>query len=363
MKKYIGPVITLIIIALAFIYFSEQKKIKDQSGKPIVKIGVSLPLTGNLGYAGQGMKAALEVLQEESNKKEYKKQYQFIIEDNGFDNKAAATITSKFINIDNVDAIIDFGSIIGQVSSPISQKAKMIHINVCSSDKSVAKGEYNFLITTTPEAETALLAKKISERYENVAIIAQNEVSSQITMNSLIKEFKDRGIKHTKYVVNQNEKDFRLILSKAEEQKPDVYVVFLYTPGLEIFVKQLKELGIQTPLTSTHFFANIEDYNLIEGSHYVDYASINPILKKEILAKTKGSNYEMCLAYIYEAGQFIMEAFDKNDDKEQAHKYIRNMIARSSEVTEQINQKEDTIFIISPSWRQIKNGKPELVQE
>lgn len=360
MKKFFVILFAIFIIGIGYLCFQKNNKVEIASDKPVLKIGVSLPLTGNLAYAGLGMKASLEVFMDELNKKSLKNNYKFIFEDNAWDMKKAAFITNKFISIDKVDAIIDFGSTIGAVSSPLSKRDKVLHFNACASDGSVADGEYNFLQTTLPSDEVKLLVSKIKGNYENIVIFGQNDVSSVVTVDMLAKELGKEGISFVSYFVNPMEKDMRSVIAKSKNHGADLYIVILYSPTLEIFAKQFKEAGLDTPMMSTHFFANITDYNLIEEAKFADYAVMDGKLKKKIMDKTPGSNYEMCIGYIYDIADILINAFE--NDKDIAVNNIRKIKERNGMVG-YMTQNNKGVFSVKPSYKMVRNGELVVIEE
>ena len=58
MKKLFSGILLLVIIALVIYNLKPSSNNLPTSDKPTIKIGVSFPLTGDLAYAGEGMKAS-----------------------------------------------------------------------------------------------------------------------------------------------------------------------------------------------------------------------------------------------------------------------------------------------------------------
>ena len=60
---------------------------KQESDKPIVKVGASLPLTGNMSHIGISAKNALQMAIDKWNAIDTKFKYQLIVEDDAFEAK------------------------------------------------------------------------------------------------------------------------------------------------------------------------------------------------------------------------------------------------------------------------------------
>ena len=73
MKRFLAS----LCMVLALVACKEEKKQAEVKAKPVVKIGVSLPLTGNLAYIAEGAKNALQMVLEKWQKKETKYQYEY----------------------------------------------------------------------------------------------------------------------------------------------------------------------------------------------------------------------------------------------------------------------------------------------
>ena len=94
MKKWLLS----LCVVLALVACKDEKKESAQTEtKPVVKIGITLPLTGDMGSIGQVMKGAATLAQMDIEEKALRYRYQFIIEDNAFESKKKAVINQKFI--------------------------------------------------------------------------------------------------------------------------------------------------------------------------------------------------------------------------------------------------------------------------
>ena len=292
-----------------------------------------------------------------------KNQYEFILEDNSFDSRKAITAANKLINIDKVDAILDFGSKTGLVVSPIADKNKVIHFNTCASDKSVGEGEYNFIYSTFAEDEISMLMKKIKrDKHKNIIIIGVNELSSDITVEKMLEQLAETDIRHKTFKVNPTERDMRSLIEKTKKENPDLYVLMLFSPTVEIFMKQFKEAGITTPIMSTHFFANINDFNLIEGAWFTDYAVTKSPIREKIMGKNPNSNYEMCIGYVYDALGILINSFEKTSNKDETLKYLQNLNKWEGAVGK-LETKGNGVFWAHPSSKIIKDGKMIVVKD
>src|SRR4051812_44226626 len=120
-NKYIGILIVVVIIIAATIGF--QASNKAQNGKPTIKIGITLPLTGDVARLGESVKNSLILAKSDLPATKYN--YELVFEDDQFKPALGVTTANKLINIDKVSALVSFGSPVGNVISPIAEKSKI----------------------------------------------------------------------------------------------------------------------------------------------------------------------------------------------------------------------------------------------
>ena len=71
-----------LVLALGLVACGEKAEAPKENEKPIIKIGATLPLTGDAAEAGQAAKAGLEMILADLQQKGLKYNYQLVFEDN-----------------------------------------------------------------------------------------------------------------------------------------------------------------------------------------------------------------------------------------------------------------------------------------
>lgn len=360
MKKYL---LSLLVI-LSLTACGDKAGQQQDNGKPTIKIGVSLPLTGDIAYMGQALKGAVQVADQQLKKnKDLKNNYEFIVEDNAYNTKNVISINNKFAYADKVNAIVDFASNPGLITSQFAQKNKIIHINTGSSDKKVAEGEYNFSHTTLPDMEAKVLVRDILSDYKNVALVVLNEASGIAAAAEMVKEMEAHGIKYNQYIVNGGERNMRDLIDKIERKDPDIYLVTLYSPDFDIFYKQMKEKGVNKPITSTNFMDLVNNPSILpDGTQWVSYPSPEKKIREKILEANKGvTNSELCIGNVYDAVMMVVEAFEHSNSNEEALQYLNNLKSFNGVYGEvAIN---NGILNVPAIKKVLKDGKPVEVEK
>lgn len=353
MKK----LLCFLCMALSLVACNEKK-----SNKPTVTVGVSVTLSGDMSNIGAIMKGAVEVAEQDLKGKDLKYNYKFVLEDNAMEIKRAALVNQKFFNVDKVDAIIDFGSIIGLTTTPLAEKNKVIHISANASDAKVAEGKYNFIHWTQPRYEVDKLVEKIvADKLNNIVIFTAMDPAwmemSQILQNML----KEHKIKFTEFRTNNQERDFNLMIKKAAMTKPGLYVLFEYSPSLDIILKRLQETKNTAPVTSLEAFSFLDDKSVIEGFWYSDAAELKPEYIERFTSHNKSENI-FSVGNAYDAVMLVVYAFEHAETRETAVDEL-SKLKEYEGVVGKIEQDENGIFNSKAILKKIIDGKPVVIDK
>jgi branched-chain amino acid transport system substrate-binding protein len=253
--------------------------------KPVVKIGVTAPLTGDNAHLGDGLKNGMSMAKEDL-RADTKYDYQLVFEDDGMEAKRTAATTGKLINVDKVDAIMSISSGTGGVVSPIAESSKVIHFGLASA-QSVADGDYNFIHWTPPSEEVRTLVATLEKKgIKTIALLGLNQQGFMAIRDEILKQIEGKNIKVTSdQIINPGEKDFRTAIAKAKADNPDLYVVTFFSPEIEIVTKQMREAGIKDNITSIEAFGLSSEPALFNGMWYVDAAIAESDFNEKFTAK------------------------------------------------------------------------------
>jgi len=280
-----------------------------EPGKATVKIGLTLPLSGDMSFIGQTMMNGANLALK--NQQETKYNYELVAEDDKLDPKTTSTTATKLLTVDNVDAIISISSGTGNVVSPIAESNKRLHIGAAS-DASVAKGEYNFIHWTPPDEEAKGWVEEAARRgHKRVAILMVQQQGFLAMRDSVMKYLPGTGLEIVdEQIFSPGEKDFKTMILKAEEKNPDVYLLGAFEPEIPVLYKQLKEAQVKADLTSIESFELAKDPSQFEGSWYTNAAegtsAFNEMFKNEY-----NENPQMGSPNAYDMINLVIYAFEK----------------------------------------------------
>ena len=363
MKKWL---LSLCMVLALIACKDEKKQEATANAKPVVKIGVMLPMSGELAEFGQNSLYAVEFAQEDHKDSPIK--FDVIFEDDTFTPSRAAMIANKFISVDKVDAIVSSFSPIGSAVSPIADKAKVLHISL-SNAANIAEGELNF----TDWQQLDIAAKKlvdylVSQKVKKVVSFNMETVGNE-EMRVKTNHFLDEhGIKYEEFNFNPGNRDFELMIQKALAFEADYWILNSFSPEQDILRKKMIEQKIDIPVINIQCMKLTKNIQLFENQVYVDAPDGDKKFIERMAEKTssKGLNIP---AYAYDIVNLIMTA---NEDF-----YAKNgRIANDFELAETLKKTkfydgivgklevQDNGIIKSPSViKKIINGDAIIIEE
>lgn len=231
------------IIVIGGIWYGVSRKPTE---KETVKIGVMLPLTGFLANPGQDTKSAIEMA---FNDLSVKNDVELIFEDEKCDAMQTLTVYRKLVNIDKVNFIV--GPFCGQSAMAILDslnKDEVIAISPGAPDNELSKERDYFYRTRIPNrAEVQKLVEfLINKNITRVAVYTAKNTFGKSYRDSFMDQF---GAKGGNIVFDDGsmdyQTDFKTDILKIKETNPEaLFLVPASRQQMGIFIKQLKELGI-----------------------------------------------------------------------------------------------------------------------
>ena len=312
MKKLI---LSLCMILTLIACKDEKKENSQVETKPVVKIGVLYPMSGDAAFLGDSAKKAANLFFKEFDTLKAKYQYQLVWEDSQANPARAVMAARKLIDYDHVDIIFDLYSSVAVAVSPITNEKNTVHLTFAQ-DREISTGFYNWrVVTSTKKTGEKMLSALKKRNLFNVIGIVENtagNLSLYSGFEKVTKQDNDMTLETIK--VNPGEHDFNLLLQKIKNQKPDVIVVLLHTPEIDIFMRQAKTNEVNIPIVGIQAFTFLKDKSLAEGSWYVDVAMAD----KDFLERYKQAsgdditNFAENFYTLLQVTTTVYESFDKN---------------------------------------------------
>ncbi len=262
------------------------KNTSPQDAREEVTIGVMMPLVGDFGAVGEGIKNAALMAAEEYMKSNPTVNIVTPIEDDRFDTKVGIAAFTKLTSIDEIDALL-------MVSTPIIdayyENMRTVGIPIASVGlQNNGIGDDNiFQLTAEPKVQTAKFAKSINEfGYTKLAIVHENALPASISFYGAFLE-NYTGAHEDFLITDVNEA--RTLAMKIQAAEVDA-IVFLNTPTLgAALTKELLAQKITPTEVAFYYDAQLQtgqsEYEKMLGSiNVLDGAFVLQYLTPDISA-------------------------------------------------------------------------------
>lgn len=212
--------------------------------------GVSGPFSGNNAEYGRIWRKAMTMAVEELNGAGGIKgrQVELIYEDTQSDAKQSVPVAQKFVNDSRILAELgDFASPASMAASPIYQRAGMVQFGFTNSHPDFTKGgDYMFSTTLSQRQDAAFLAETaVAKLGKRQAVLYRNTDWGKTTHGIYVERVKELG---GEVVAIENypeeEKDFRSLLAKVRDTRPEVLALISYYNDGALLMQQARAAGL-----------------------------------------------------------------------------------------------------------------------
>ena len=290
---------------LALTACDNKRETTQADNRPVVKIGVMLPMSGEMAEFGETSRYAVEFAAEDHKDSPIK--FDIIFEDDTFTSSRAAMIANKFVSVDKVDAMVTSFSPIGSVVSPIADKAKVLHISL-SNAANIAEGDLNF----TDWQQVDIAAKKLvdyllSQNCKKVVSFNMETVGNEEIRVKTNHYLDEHGIEYKEFYFNPDNRDFAMMIQKALSFGADYWILNSFSPGQDILRKKMIEQKIDIPVVNIQCMKLTKNIQLFENQVYVDAPDGDERFIKR-MAEKMSSKVLNIAAYAYDIVNLIMTA-------------------------------------------------------
>jgi branched-chain amino acid transport system substrate-binding protein len=258
MKK---AVFFITAVMLSLVFWSCQEK------RDVVRIGAILPLTGERASVGASAKNGIDLAIEEINANDFLggKKLSLQIEDSQGMPTISLSCFERLATVSTIPAIIGplNSSEVLSIAPKAEQKKIVVMTPAASSPLITEAGDYIFRNVASDLYEATLMADAVIDNFKKnrVAIAYINNDYGKGIYGKFSKGLENK--KQNLVAVESyegNQKDFRTIILKLKEAKPDAIYLVGYKE-IAYFIKQLKEQGVNSLLLTTAIF---EDHEIID---------------------------------------------------------------------------------------------------
>lgn len=254
--------ILLVLLTFGMLCGCQGKK-EDTS----VKIGVILPLTGDLAFLGNFMKNS--ILLNDSLNSEL-----FIFEDCGGDPKQAVLATNKLINTDKVSALISSVSYLSESINPLLKSKGIPHF-ILSFSPRLWKEDNVIQPFVSTDQEAEMFVKYIAEHgISSVAFLRHQEPDATYGYDNYVKPRLDSmNVSITDIVFdNKTVRDFKNDILKIKSSNVQLLIIQSLAYNIPNIISAINTYDLRVPVLGDLNFLDIPDANtrsLVEGIPFI----------------------------------------------------------------------------------------------
>ncbi|MCL2439644.1 MAG: ABC transporter substrate-binding protein [Alphaproteobacteria bacterium] len=306
-KLWVGIVAAAVVVAVMALFASRED---TAGGKPVVKIGATLQLSGNMAPFGGAVKKAVAAAVRDMNAKTGNIFfYRAVFEDNaGLPGKVQNT-AFKLATVDRVNALISYFSADGRIVSRVAAERGILHFaHGYASDLLV--GEYNFS-NLPPLSETM---EKIVEFLDGRGIgktsLVFTNVSQADEMLALLEPaLRRRGIAYDLQRYNPDERDFALLARRIKTYGGGAAVVHAFEPALSLLAREVRLQNLPQTFVFTDTLSSANDLAAFEGMYNAG-SPLAPFEFKRHIGLAESAPVGLS-HLVYDSATVIMSAFEE----------------------------------------------------
>lgn len=349
------------IIILFLVIFFPQVSSAD------LKIGVILPLSGEISLWGEGVRRGLELF-----KNSYPDKVTFIYEDEAYcNNKLAVNALTKLIQQDKVKIVIP-GCLNGiKAMLPIAEKNQVLLLSSGFLDDE-SLDNYSNLISLSAQIGTEALyvAEHIKEHgYKNPSLFRHDDAFTAKFLRALKENLKtEKTIELNDFPVVDPNHPWSSELLKTKKSNSDLYILWLGKDELHSFLKAKFELKDKTSVLSGYILESIckadEFDGLLEGLTY-SYPELSPLSDSKRISFEKsfrdlfGINEKPTVNtyFVYDGMQALLKAAESCKDS--SNSCMKNYLIEKpwSGVSGSFNFDQSGKIKRNFIFKQVKDGK------
>ncbi len=298
-------VVLIVIVGAVLVFMPDDQTVKKVTGHAVkvqekgpIKIGVSLPLTGEGASYGESITAGIELAVKEINDAGGVdgRELVLFVEDDKCTAKEGVTAMNKLVNVDGVDVVV--GSICSGVCSaslPVAQQSGTPVIFWGSAPRLTGIGDYVFRTYPSDSFQGSFAAEFVFDelgKRKAAVLYVQNDWGQGLE-EVFVQRFEELGGEVVfDEGVAQDAKDFRSVIAKLKAADPDMIYVPLYPATGINAVRQVKESGLDVLMIGGDAFESDEFFKsgVAEGVMFTIAEISNPDDFKERVTQVTGKS-------------------------------------------------------------------------
>jgi len=292
-----------------------------KSGPKVIKIGVAGPMTGDQAKMGMDLVNGVSLAVDEWNAKGgvLGVKVEIVKGDDRRDPKEANSLAQKLVNDGVVAVVGHFNSSCSIPASQIYHENKVPQISPASTNPQLTQQRFGSVFRTCgrDDQQGSVGAKFVLQVLgkKRIAVLHDKTTYGQGLADEFKKHLGDSAQVVIYEGIIQGDKDFKAVLTKVKQAKPEVVYFGGIYPEAGLMVRQMKDLGIKTDFVAGDGVIDPEFLKIAGDAALGSYLSFGPSVKELPTAKrfieahqAKYGEIGPYSVYSYDAANIILTA-------------------------------------------------------
>lgn len=259
---------TVCIGAVLGVALPDLARSQQASGTPYT-LGVTYPLSGPFGAWGQLLVPAIEIAADHVNQAGGVNGHplKLVVEDSKGNPEGAISAMRKVVQVDQVPAILTIFTNVVSAQIPLTMQFKVPIISPVEAPGLVARSSWAFAHSPLLTSTLPLLA----EHWKNTKIkrlfaFFPNTPIAKFASPTTKAEAEKLGITYEEALFKLGDTDFRGLIARAKSFNPHAILIYGHgTPDEGVIMKQIRELGMNTPMFNACACVTVKSYRESAG--------------------------------------------------------------------------------------------------
>lgn len=274
MKKGI-IIVVIALVALVFAVFLT--KCKNESTSDKIRVGVVMPLTGDLAFLGQPFTNAI-LMNTDTSK------VQLFIQDTKGEPKIAINIINQMISANNIDAVISLKPAISETINPILEAKGITHFVFAYSPEITDAKNVIKLYPSSDDEDMAYLNYAKEKDMKSIVFLRHMFPDAELGYKTVVvPKSKELGITVFDEPFDEATKDFNNLTQKVKGYNSDMIVVQSLAYNFVNIVKSFQHSGIRDKMLGDLNFNDLYtyDYEIVKEMENIPFLGLSYVLSEE----------------------------------------------------------------------------------
>ncbi|MDP2620001.1 MAG: ABC transporter substrate-binding protein [Hyphomicrobiales bacterium] len=255
-------------VALLTLGLTDTGRSQPASDTPYT-LGVTYPLSGPFGAWGQLLVPAIQIAADHINAAGGVNGHplKLVVEDTKGNPEGAVSAMRKVVQVDQVPMILTIFTNVVSAQIPLTAQFKVSLISPVEAPGLVAKSPWAFAHSPLLTSTLPLLAEHWNNtKVKRLFAFFPNTPLAKYASATTKAEIAKLGIEYEETLFKLGETDFRGLITRAKSFNPDAILVYGHgTPDEGVIMKQIRELGMDTPMFNSCACVTVKGYREAAG--------------------------------------------------------------------------------------------------